>query len=956
MPRFDLKVPDEIQDRLIEKLGLSAGQERLLRLLRDNGPIDETARFSIVSGELARKGVSPTGIDGVEALLSARASAGLELALYAPGSAIELGELDLPPLHDSRRTQVLPPDRVACGIELDARFDGSASAAGSTGGWRFAVEAAGETGARFVFFREAPAGTGAADLAAATAGRFRHAFDLARRPPGEGETVVVEYRGQLRLGASLDYGWSVRGTRKQGVGLEDLDLVASATADAKLGMRAGITLEKGVRLIVRPSTRPGWLNVALHKQRERDTSFALNLRVDAELRTHALRDGVAADASALVDALLDRTPLPDLMRGAARLRGEIDPARVVAAREELIERVTGRIRGVLEGPVGDAQAFLDEVRRRVTGLVEAVEGIDDELRELLVDLLDRFPDLTRAKAALDRVATATDAETLLDGVLDEDTAAEVREILSVLSRVTGKDLSAVDALNDKVDRVRDLVARYEALDRRVLAAFEEHYTALRAQVGLDEALARVRGFLDGRLSLEDLLDEKIGWLESWLRARTGRATGRLTDVAADVRGHLTRLVAGYDDALDKARAAVRSALNRELGMQIGVAWNRVSEQQALVSVDLDPAKPAGARALRSIMRGDLEHVMTARLSNADSIRLRKSYLLDRLQRTLSVRAVVNGREGVRVAEWFASKETSIEATEDGELWVQRGEAGAGHRRESRRSMIDVSTMLQVSVAERFRIEGRELRREGVEVEALPVRFQYRKELRRKSVRPRAVINTLEALIEPMAFLPVLKTRVAGLAGRLRELGRASIGPVTIEARCRLAPTALIGALTAFGSNDEARAAARFVWDSMVPLVFVEDNEAVAAFYAANRERADALSRVETDERLNVAQRFACVHLIHTRESFQEAIADLRQHVFVDFRDDLLRRELRELAAIMEWIGGTRVRGMRNVILTAFALLVAETDRQGSAAVSYRNPSTDERMELRVDSRVSSTDA
>ncbi len=956
MPRFNLTVPDTIEDRLIEKLGLSTDQAALVKLLENrDARVTETARFKIAGGSFARDGVIPTDVDGVNATFSASAAANLELALYAPGAEVTLGELELPPLLESRVTQTLPDDAVACGLEIDARLEASVGAAGGQG-WRFALDAAGEASARLAFFKELPSDTPARELAERTVGGFRTVFTLGRRPLEAGETVVAEYYGLLKLGASLDYGWDIRGTRKQGTGLEEVDLIGEYRADAKLAMSAGLRFERGVRVIVRPSEREGWVNVALHKQRESDASFAVNLSVDANIESRALRGGQDADVGAFLDALLGRTPLPDLLHGVEKLRDAADPQRVEELRDTLIRNVIGRVEGALEGPVADVQHVLDVVRGEIEDLVDAAERIDAEARRVVEELLERFPSLDAADDALARIERATSSETLLDGVVDDDTARRVREALDVLSKVVGKDLSSSSRLDGQLDDVRKLLNAYRSIPDELRRRFEEKYQAVKKQLHLDETMDRVKHFLDDDLSLEDLLAEKIAWLEDYLRQQLNRPVEKLADVATEVRAELTRLLDGYGDAVKKAKSALESALNRELGLQLGVAWRRLGEKQALVSFDLNLHEQAGRDALGGVMRGDLETVMKGRLTNAHAIRLRKSYLLDRLQGSLTVRAVVNGRESVRVRQWLASKESFIEATEDGEIWVQRGRAEESYRRRGRRAMVDVSTLFEVSAVEHFRREGRELHRVGAEVQGIPVRFQYRERLTDAKVKAAKVADRIREVLDSMSLQPVPRLGVNDLIGKIDALGRDAIGPVTIDVRFALSPGALTGVLSRLRSDAEARALAAASWDLAVATGFPRYPK-VRDFYRANKERDDAMNRANgSDWHLEPPERNACIHLINTRERFQATFANIREHVFVQFRGEALKVGMHDLATIMDWIGGVKLEGMRDLITTVFAVMVSPSDRQGALVVTYTHPRTKETMEYRIDSRVGTSTA
>lgn len=953
MPRL-IKLEDlsSLKDLIVKKLDLRPEQEALVDLLDENRPVDALASFSIARASFENAKKIPTDLDGVDATLTAAAQTELELKLYPESSEVVLGEFEFPQLHRSRRVYAVPDGRSACGVELRGEMGVGASGGGGTG-WKFAISAAAEASAGFRFFKEMQGTTGSRDLIVETFRSLKTPFHAVSHPPEEGEILVVDYHGLLKLGAGLEGGWNLSGSKKISTDLDDIDLVPEYDAEAMLGVTAGITLERDVLVIVRPTGEDGWVNVCLHKVRDREASLAANLSVDARLDSTARKDGETADVGIFVDALLNRTPVPRLIAEIGRFdtSEEMDDnvlRKLREAKDKVVGRITDEIRGALEGHVQDLDRLLDEVRQEATKLVDSYSEIEADVQGFITRAVEKVGDLTEIDGAVARIAEAENADALLD-LLAQDDTDRIRKVLGIAAKALDIDLGATSWLDSKLPELRALLERYEALDDSVRDAFEEKYRWLKSQLHIEAVVAKIEAVANNELSIQDLLDEKILWLNQYLGERLGKPIDELGQHLDAVAEHLGKLVSGYDNVVTKAKDALESALNFELGLQVGLAWNRVSHQQALVSVDLNLNLAAGREAMRDVLRGDFRDVMVDRLTNADAIRMRKSFFLDELRGSTSIKTVINGRESMRVGSWLVSQRAVLEPTENGEVWVQESSAESRFRRSRKRSMLNISTMFQVSMQQHFVRAGRALEGQPLEVGGYEVRYNYREEIEGDNLQAAAVIARLEDLHRSMTMQPVSEDRYRALLADLETLGEfGPLGSVSIDARLALDADALLE-LFRENATDEIRSLARDAWDKAALSVFADHPRVVSFYRTVMDDPENASDATSARWGMNLSEQLVCGNLANSRVSFPQALSRLHRVVFVKFNDRELPKKLKVLAKRMGWVNRIELGGERDLAFNVFACLVDESEREGGLAVGYTHPLTGEAMQLRVDS-------
>ena len=229
--------------------------------------------------------------------------------------------------------------------------------------------------------------------------------------------------------------------------------------------------------------------------------------------------------------------------------------------------------------------------------------------------------------------------------------------------------------------------------------------------------------------------------------------GSLTSTHFDVRrfiiealtpalAHLKSLTGGYDKLVGKAKEALETALNQEVSLQASIAWKRLKTHQALVSVDLNLAEADGRDGMQNLLLGKIGDVLLDRLTKAHAIRFQKSYFLDQIRSSISLKLAINGRKWRRTRTLLTTSKTLLEPTKTGEIWVHESAVETKVHRQNRRAILNVHTMFEVSLQEVYERQGNTLAGQGLNVKGYGLRYNYNEALKGK-YRPQTSLPSSE---------------------------------------------------------------------------------------------------------------------------------------------------------------------------------------------------------------------
>jgi hypothetical protein len=916
----------------LRKLVLSKLPDALRTLIENNDPVTEKALVRITSAEVAHEVAPATNIGGLTQSMMLTAGYELDLALFAPGDAVRLAELEIPWPAQSLAPYNVPLDSTMCAVELATTLGAAATVSGSLDGISIGLRADGRCEMILRFFKEFPKHIGARDAIVSTFEASKSPFLALTHPPTAGEVLVAEFTGDLKIGAEIGYGWNVGGSWSFGEELAGVDVTAVAKAESRVALSGAVRVQGRHNLVVRPSVNdPAWLNVSFVKRRSDEETFAASVSVGVELRTGDGKNGGASTAE-FVDSLLGRTPLPALM---SRLR-DLDPAKDVGdlrakIKEATIDRLTKALRSGLDPAAVAVDEAYAELTQCAKDLVAAYDAFDAKVLSFVENAMassHALSELDDAVDTIDGIASASDLQGLLDDaklasrVFTEDEVRRIRQIVEWTRAIYGDSLPVESWIRNRFSDLKRLVKSYR--DQRVVlkTLVEKAYRKLQDELAISITVEKLRDALAsyGDVSLKSLLDDKIVWLDAHLSTKLNRPVDQLVAVAKDVKAELEKLVDGYDRARGKAAEALHGALNRNLMLHASMAWSRLSTNQTLASVDINPATDAGQKAYLSLLRGDVIAALEERRKNPKSIRFLRSYLQDDLCRDFTIRADINGRARVTVDRFILSSSTLIEATDEGEIVVQSVKTGDEALTETRRRLIRVQTMLEVAFEEHFRFADDPLASDAFDLNRATIGYSYR--------------DSLKENPSVAAFNKALARAQSSTGWLVDNESAWEQARLVVEATLELHPIARIDIQVDAGLSSRAFAT-----------IFSPDRnpEELATTLGAMYARTLQLMPFPAS-----MPDVPTKYLALVKGTTIDLLLRIHREIFVERNASRITPLIKELGGVM---GKLDIAGKlygRNFAMTLFTLLAAPRDRSGSLRIAYTHPVTGLATETRFD--------
>jgi len=515
-----------------------------------------------------------------------------------------------------------------------------------------------------------------------------------------------------------------------------------------------------------------------------------------------------------------------------------------------------------------------------------------------------------------------DNATLAGRVFSPDEVRRIRQVVEWTRQILGDSSPIESWIRSGFSDLKQVVTRYGEQRDVLKERIETAYRKLQNELAISTTVEKIREVLGahGDASLERLLNEKIVWLDTHLSTKLNKPVDKLAAFAAEVNAELKRLVDGYDRARAKAADALESALNQNLMLHASLAWSRLRTNQTLASVDIDPASEAGQKAYRHLLRGDIAAALELRRQNAAAIRFWKSYIQDELCRDFTIRTDINGRARMTIDRFLLSSATQIEATDDGEIFVQSVKTGDERIHETRRRLVHVQTMLEIAVEEHFARADDRLVRDAFELKRSTVGYSY--------------LDTLKDAPNVIRFRKRLK-RAETHVGWLLDNDDA-----WEQARTAVEATMESYAIKEIAIRVDASLTAT----------------AFARIFDPKRERAEleATLAVTYDQTLalmpftTATASVPRTFVANAKAGYVALLLDIHRDVFVERRQERIQPLVTQLGKAMKRLDVAGHLYGRNFAMTMFTLLAASRDRGGSLRILYAHPVSGRPTETRFD--------
>ena len=404
--------------------------------------------------------------------------------------------------------------------------------------------------------------------------------------PREGEVIVLEYGGYLKLSARLTWGYSLTGTRSFDV--KDLQLAADyalkLTAEAKIGYN----LAGDFSVEVRRGNLENWVRFVVRKKRRSEFDFAADFGFTGDFELGGLPasadDFIAALFGTKAKTFLDYfakaekySSLDELEKAIGKLAGDY----LQKLSDDLIGKVLSN---------GTLKEFLAAIEKAVA----YYNTIEDKIINLYEDYLGKIPQLEKT---LDDILNLKKFENL-----SKLTDAETWEIIRKLSGEKFYELlldqTAFGDFLAYVQKTKDFLNDGASAEIRKIIA------DLKKEFPLNELFTELEKY-DTPEKLKALADEKLKGLVEKLLGQAFDELGNFKDASKQINDTLKQIT----DFKNKWYGKLTEAAKQSFKFNLNYAYTQASESDALIDVEINLSEAAGRTLADSAAVGDFTKIL-----------------------------------------------------------------------------------------------------------------------------------------------------------------------------------------------------------------------------------------------------------------------------------------------------------------------------------------------------------
>ncbi len=516
-------------------------------------------------------------------------------------------------------------------------------------------------------------------------------IDTVDKIPPPGDVVIVRFGGYLNLSAGITWGYSLSGSKALDVPRLELEIEYALKVAASISV--GYKLAGDFELQASRGSPDGWVRYVVKKSRESEFSFAADLGADLKVKLKGLPQGekaadafiaqvLGADAESVLNALAkarELSTLDALKKEVSRLAsGAVDKLAMVWVDKALNQE--------------NVKAFFD----RVGKAIEEYENVDKRIIQLYDEALADIPKLTRT---LDLLASLTPEH--LKELLGNAAGGIVnQDAVDFVMRTWGDDV--FDLLLEKAayDQFQAFVKKaQDFLEEGAHEHIKTLIKTVKADLHLDDLVAKLKKVTDVRT----IVDDRLKGLTERL---VGKSFEELQQLGAD------KALKKVHDTLDKIEAfkkewygKLTDAAEQNFHVDLGIAYTRARNDQALVDVEINLADPVGQRLAQQAARGQFVEVLERYASAV--VKVRSGVLTRALKTTTHAHINVMGWGFDSLVTMVQDPKHTIQAQSGGLLHVFATETSLEQIRKSGRKFKETvaSKFLLQTTAATFQPEG-----------------------------------------------------------------------------------------------------------------------------------------------------------------------------------------------------------------------------------------------------------
>ena len=408
------------------------------------------------------------------------------------------------------------------------------------------------------------------------------------------EVIVWELGGYLQIGLDVSAGYKMNGTESFGSGpLEVVEQYGFAVAGS-----LGLTGELAGRFRVEVRPKQGDVSrsiVTLHKHERRALGVAADVNVGATFKA-----AKAPGLDEVITSLIGVQP-KNWLNLVAEAEKLVDPKELEARLDKLAQKFILEWTGRAAAKVADltppeVTKFFAEVKEVAIAYVN--------LEQSAVTLFDRFYDenTKQLAAIVSQFKAKLDAIPTIDALLKQQFDGKEVEILDIITdgrllELAAKGDAALAKLKARLDAALDLDKPKTAAEAKI----RELIVKAKAEFPLDGVLNKLATVDVATLKAQ--ADQKlIGLAERWI----GKAIDSVDDkVLQPIAEKLQKVQTAYADFAAKFKKTIEDTLTQSFSFALHAAYNRATEADALLQLELDLGNQAAFGLLHDMARGDI---------------------------------------------------------------------------------------------------------------------------------------------------------------------------------------------------------------------------------------------------------------------------------------------------------------------------------------------------------------
>jgi len=460
-----------------------------------------------------------------------------------------------------------------------------------------------------------------------------------KQAPDPGALYALELGGYLKLGINASAGYSIKGT---GLGqfdnfkIGDIKLSESYSLSVlgKLGLTAQIAGQFSVQ--VRAGKQQGWANVRVVRKSTKDLQVAADLKVGFESIAGGIsQNGQTMTGQEFLGALLG----VNARNWLNQVNSVITEAGTITSGAQLQRKLGDFASSLVSKYIGQGIQTIAAGTPELTNLLTRLQNVVTSYQNLdttAITLFDRYYNVATGEA--NDLLKALQNIKALQSLADFGKQGEITPVLwNVFQQLTGGDpLTAI--LTNPFQAVQDEVTKaLSLLQDDAHADIRKFIATAKSQFGLDPIFNEIAKF-DTPANLQTQASDAAKGLISRL---IGKAFNEIpTGVLQDVLKTAKEIADKTADFWKQFDNALKQASSQSFNLELNAAWERSSETDALIDVDINLQDPAGLPFLQQAGRGDFSGILAD--YNPNVVALNSGTLTHKLQSSSGVKINIVG--------------------------------------------------------------------------------------------------------------------------------------------------------------------------------------------------------------------------------------------------------------------------------------------------------------------------